>query len=82
MSIKSELKEDVLKFDKPLLGSDQILLTEKQEFHVHLSVLALSSSAFRAMFDDDCQESVSSKVVLPTKKNAHSITFLSLLYSR
>ena len=70
-----------LDFSKPLPDSDQVLVVEEREFHVHRSVLGLWSPVFRAMFNKKFKEAKMKRIELPGKKADMFDRFLMLLYS-
>ena len=76
-----EFRDQVLDFSKPLNNSDQILVVEGQEFHIHRTVLGLWSPVFNTMFNSDFKEAAQDKIELPYKKADIFRSFLLLLYS-
>ena len=76
-----EFQDQVISFSEPLANSDQILVVEGQELHVHRAVLGLWSPVFRAMFNSDFKETAQEKIELPGKRAELFTKFLLLLYS-
>ena len=79
---KMEFTEEAPQFSEPFERSDQVLVVERHEFHVHRFILAFSSPVFLAMFNNNgFIEAVSDKIDLPGKKANLFKEFLVLLYS-
>ena len=76
-----ELKDQVPDFSQAFANSDQVIVVEEQEFHVHRAVLGLWSPVFMAMFSSDFKEASLKKIELPDKKADIFRNFLLLLYS-
>ena len=67
-------------FAEPWDYSDAILGVEDKMFHVHRSILAMSSPVFRAMFQSSFKEAASSEITLPGKKAEKIYELLCMIY--
>lgn len=60
--------------------SDTVLIVEDQRFHVHKSILSMSSPVFRTMFQSNFKEASMTEIPLPNKKADKIYEFLCMLY--
>jgi hypothetical protein len=69
-------------FSEPWSDSDLVLVVEKNEFHVHRSMLSLQSPVFKAMFYGNFKDSQQDRIELKDDKYEAVLLFLKLLYPR
>lgn len=67
-------------FSEPWNFSDTVLIAEDKRFHVHKSILAISSPVFNTMFQSGFKEATSTEIPLPGKKAEKIYELLCLIY--
>ena len=67
-------------FSEPWNFSDTVLVVEDKRFHVHKSILAISSLVFNTMFQSGFKEAVSTEIPLPGKKAEKIYELLCMIY--
>ncbi|RMX54468.1 hypothetical protein pdam_00013169, partial [Pocillopora damicornis] len=68
------------KFSEPWNFSDAVLVVEDKRFHVHRSILAISSPVFNTMFQSGFKEATSTEIPLPGKKAEKIYELLCMIY--
>lgn len=67
-------------FSEPWNFSDTVLVAEDKRFHVHKSILAISSPVFNTMFQSGFKEATSTEIPLPGKKAEKIYELLCMIY--
>lgn len=67
-------------FSEPWNFSDTVLVAEDKRFHVHKSILAISSPVFNTMFQSGFKEAMSTEIPLPGKKAEKIYELLCMIY--
>ena len=67
-------------FSEPWNFSDTVLVAEDKRFHVHKSILAISSAVFNTMFQSGFKEATSTEIPLPGKKAEKIYELLCMIY--
>ncbi|XP_022792457.1 BTB and MATH domain-containing protein 15-like isoform X2 [Stylophora pistillata] len=68
------------KFSEPWNFSDTVLVVEDKRFHVHRSILAISSPVFNTMFQSSFKEATSTEIPFPGKKAEKIYELLCMIY--
>lgn len=71
-----------MEFTEPWKNSDQVLVVEERDLHVHRCVLSLCSPVFDRMFNSDFKEKTCKRIELPEKKYDELVEMLQVIYDR
>jgi len=72
--------DQVPNFSEAWNFSDTVLVAEDRRFHVHKSILAISSPVFNTMFQSGFKEATSTEIPLPGKKAEKIYELLCMIY--
>ena len=75
-------QKEAMDFSSAWKNSDQILVVEDDEFHVHRCMLSLWSPVFDRMFHSHFKEKTSERIELKMKKSCEVREMLKVMYDR